>query len=966
MEVSKFENEINALKFSFIKQKEDSGVILTDNLDNISSELCTPEILFALETAKEKYKADAVYFRFFEDSCLYKPQIYIFNNLNNKLDKNSLHSQMWSGFQVPLYIIIEKNSVHVFDSRQKPNINKEEYAEDIIKTTGLALKEFNQKNFDSGLFWEELYKINIFQFENSVTKDLIKGLKDVYKNFQEQSGLGQHIALKLLVQCLLIKYLEERDEKSKSGYFAKTYFRNYFQCENFCDTIRNGRLLDLLDQLSKDFNGKIFEWNKEKETEERNAIQNSTVAKLADFLDGNIEGNQYVLWRMYSFSHLPIEVISSVYEVLLTKSKDIVYTPEMVVNTMIDECMPLEEPKEDFKLIDVSCGSGIFLVKAFKRIVEWWRYQEWKKTGILKKPTLYILKELLEKHIFGIDIQEDAVSLAIFSLALAVLDEVDLNPPLWEELKFPDLSKNIIKKDFFEFITNKPESNYDLVIGNPPFNLQKVDGKEQRGKHFQELKNKYGYQSDIKIPDENPALHFLVQSMRLLKEDALLCMIQPSGPLLYQKDLEFRKDLFTKYNLLQVIDFTKLGDILYESRNVATAAVFLNKSAPDNDIVLHLIANRTFTNLNKIYLEFDYYDFHLISKESILNNFYIWKANLLGGGRIADLIERLSKHRTLGEYIKSKAQDGWAKGEGFIESSSGKPCSYITGMNFLPTDAMTENKLDKSKIKVCEIQKFHRAKDKIIYTQPHILIRSNIGNNSLILHFLDEYIVFKNKIISIHSPEVEKNLLLNMYNYLKANSSILRAYILLTSSQIKVNRFSVPMTEDFMNLPYPENISELKISYLEKLLIDEVNINFSSELNSSTLTKQFNINDYSNIFCETLNSIYATEDNSFQLFKVLDAGKFFAVHFIYTDEKNEPKYEEVEDLEEYIDYAIPTRKENNERTHIQKIMKVYGHNTIILGKPKQLRYWLQSIALRDADETLTDYIKARYYDAEEP
>ena len=46
------------------------------------------------------------------------------------------------------------------------------------------------------------------------------------------------------------------------------------------------------------------------------------------------------------------------------------------------------------------------------------------------------------------------------------------------------------------------------------------------------------------------------------------------------------------------------------------------------------------------------------------------------------------------------------------------------------------------------------------------------------------------------------------------------------------------------------------------------------------------------------------------------------------------------------------------------IAKLYAKDRLILVKPKQLRYWLLSIALRDADETFNDYIQARYYHAE--
>lgn len=676
-----FNQHITNLNFSFLNTDNKSGLVLTE--DYTAFQWLSPDILFALETAKNKFQADAVYFRYFSDGRAFVPQLYLFDHTHKRLtdeEKNNIHIQMWNGYQVPAYIIIEKSSISIFDSRKRPKEDKDSYAKEILSLTGEAIKKYNARDFDTGIFWDEQSDKN-FRFEDSAARDLIRGLKEIFRSFIDESNLNRHVALKLLVQSLLIKYLEERDEKSASGYFAGTYFKKNFQCLNFCETIRNGKLLDLLDQLSEDFNGKIFEWDKETEIEERTAIQQIEVRNLANYLDGNIKDNQYVIWRLYSFTHLPVEVISSVYEELLTDSKDIVYTPEMIVSTLVDECMPLKTPQKEFKIIDVSCGSGIFLVKTYKRIVQWWRYEEWKKTGKLVKPSLPVLKELLLKNVHGVDIEPDAIRLSVFSLALAILDEVDLDPPTWGKLKFPDLSKNIITQDFFEFIMTKPNANFDLVIGNPPFNLPTVNGKEPSRKiHFKELKYNIGYESEIKIPDENPALHFLTQSVKLLKQDGILCLIEPSGPLLYQKDLSFKQDFFTQYNLLQVIDFTKLADKLWGRRNVATVAIFIQKCLPDSENVLHLIADRTFTNNNRLFLEFDHYNFHNVSKEELTGNPYIWKANLMGGGRLSQLIEKLTGANTIGSYLREKRKNsGWEFGDGFIK---GKPDNELTDSDF--------------------------------------------------------------------------------------------------------------------------------------------------------------------------------------------------------------------------------------------------------------------------------------------
>jgi hypothetical protein len=579
---------------------------------------------------------------------------------------------------------------------------------------------------------------------------------------------------------------------------------------------------------------------------------------------------------------------------------------------------------------------------------------------------LEILKQLLLNSIYGIDIQEDAIRLSVFSLALALLDEVDLKPPVWQELKFPDLSKeNIIVNDFFKHIGSNPVNDFDLVIGNPPFNLQPVNGKEpNRKKYFNTLEKEIGYKSEIKIPDENPALHFLVQAMKLLKPGAMLCLIQPSGPLLYQKDTTFKQALFSKYNLLQVLNFTKLADVLWGKKNVATAAIFLQNSDPDEQDVAHIVASRTFSNVTRLFLEFDHYDFHWISKDASRNSPFVWKSSLLGGGRIITLLDRFSEFSKLGEFLKLKElNESWSVAEGFIEKGDkADPCDYITGHPYLPSEYFSENKIVRDEIHPCKIQLFHRPKIKQIYSPPHLLIKENIGKELLSVYLSKEYLVFRANIIGINCPPDQINRLQNIAEYFKLNNDFLRFFIRVTSSQLSISKATVPLKEDFMNLPFSENLGDFKLSESEDLLVNDTltyQLNNGGKLLSTEVTES-QINKFSSTFSKTLNSVYQIENNAFRLFKVLDAGRYFALHFEYTNQEYEPAFETKTDLEEYIQQIIPIEKVKGKGFHIQRIMKMYGKDCVILAKPKQLRYWLPSIALRDADEAFADYIKARY------
>jgi hypothetical protein len=946
------------------KSGQENGVLLTSHLKDNAKSLSAHE-LFALENAS-RFKATAVYFRYFPDGRNAVPQAYIFDNSKGKIDSvklNELHRKLWSSCVVPLYIIFEKTSVKIFDAREPvkeidSKISVEPF--DVFKTAAEAKRQLADL-LNTGVFWETESTRNHFNYSTSAYTELISGLKRVYIDFLEKSKLNKDIAIRLLVQSLLIKYLEERDEEEPNGLFAKTFFKNNFKCKNFCDVIRKGELLNLLDKLAKHFNGKIFEWDKETQSLQRNAIQNTAVEKLAYYLDGDNKENQFVLWRMYSFSHLPVELISSVYEELLSEGKkDMVYTPDVVAGTLVDECMPLDEPKEKFKLIDISCGSGIFLVKSYKRIIQWWRLQNKdKRTGKLPHPDKETLKSLLSESIYGIDIEHEATLLTIFSLALALCDELKPSE-IWTNLKFNNLSDtNIFSEDFFQYLTSNPATDFDLVIGNPPFNIPNDEKSEE---YYARLKSDLGFVPTIKIPDNNIGLTMLVESFKLTKKGGQICLIQPAGPLLYQCDLLFKKEVFGKYNLQQLIDFTFLVDKLWNKATVSTAAIFIQNSPPDENKVAHLVLHRTKTNINRLYFEIDHYDFHFVTKQQAVNNPFVWKANLVGGSRLVPLLKRLSSSRTLGDFLNEKESEGWVAGEGFIEKGKKNKANFITGHSYLPTDAFTEEGIDKSKIEKCRIEYFHNPRNKYIYSAPHILLKENIGDKKLILQYLNEYLSFRDKIIGIHCPKKQENELKELYQYLEDNSEVLRAYMIATSSQLIIGKNTAVLKKDFMQCPYPNDLKELKISVVEKKLINEViehfrNATVKNKL-ESRIADETNLRDYSRTLCGILNSIYKTETKRFSISRILDAGAYYALQFDYAETSSQVFFENDTDLGKYFKELI--EEKNSEHVKLQRILKLYTKDKVVFVKPKNLRYWLHITAARDADETVADYIKAGF------
>ena len=84
-------------------------------------------------------------------------------------------------------------------------------------------------------------------------------------------------------------------------------------------------------------------------------------------------------WQ-YDFEVIPIELISSIYERFIyadnqatAKARGTHYTPvnlvDLVFSQVFDDHLFAKKLPSDAKILDLACGSGVFLVDAFRRLV---------------------------------------------------------------------------------------------------------------------------------------------------------------------------------------------------------------------------------------------------------------------------------------------------------------------------------------------------------------------------------------------------------------------------------------------------------------------------------------------------------------------------------------------------------------------------------------------------------------------
>ena len=922
--------------------KDRSSVYLVEKQDEYITQNESPYVVIALDKAK-KFDVDAVYFRFFDDGRPPLAQIYIYDNITKQKSDvyyAQKHKEIWSSCEVAAFFIIDRTTIKIYDSRKPVEISKNDGLKSKpIETINLlsevddALSKYKSQHFDNGSFWENEAANKHFSNSKIASERLVKGLKEIRKKLREKKMLNPELIDKLLITCILIKYLEETGiEKNKN--YAHVFFEEATEHKTLESIIRNKKLCCLLSALSNHFNGGIFNIDENFKQE----LAENDISSIADFFEANYKTNLFG-WKEYSFEHIPVELISNFYEEFIPKetiqsnekSKDntgAVYTPSFLVNLLVDECLPLDDTNENVKLIDPACGSGIFLVTAYKRLVQRWRI---KNKFANTRPE--ILKKIMKDNIFGIDINPNSANLSIFSLQLALCSM--LTPKqIWTKLQFADLKKdqNIIQKDFFEYlIEENTKRNFDLVIGNPPFVGKELDGKNYE--HYNNL-----LKGDFQIKFENPkkefAFLFLEKSMHLLKnKKGKLCLLLPSGPLLYANDsIQLKKSLFTQYNVSQIIDFTFLRRVLFQA-TVTSLAIFVDCTPPTNSPILHITAKRTKQSKERFYFEFDHYDFYQVPKNLVTDKINVWKCNLLGGYRICDIICKFNK-------IKPKLKDFYI--ESNIKVKDGK---------IRKVDVFSEIKVNEKFLFPNEIVDHEKKND-------YWGIRKTIINCDFPIELaFDDFkknnidaIGFKGSIESIEQ----------LKKYIQKFSKLICFYITAVSGRQGIRSQYTIYPSDFENFPYIDEFNNY-ITNSDKIIIDDV-VEYTldefgrgenSKINSKTASTE-NLINFSEVYCNALNSVYQSDNKRYVLTNIIVGGAYFICEIEYSDNINIPIPEPYKTTKTLNNLFVEWNESQSSK--INKIIRFYGNDIIRIIKPKQLRFWLKSKALRDADDTFDDIL----------
>ncbi len=893
------------------------------------------------------YGAHSVFFEVSPDGGNGSPQAFIFEGSQGaEADKQfaEVHQRLWSWGGVPLIYRRLPDAVQIFRCAHRPDFAENgrlvckpydtlRISADIAK----AESWWDASRIRTGTLWDDPEAAKrLLSSDESAHRRLVGAVRSLRSRLLANSKLDSDLQRRLLILSLLVAYLDQRNALP-DGYFAK-----------FLDGARtfpavladSAALLKVLASLQVLFNGDVFTLDETEIAAIATAKELSEFSRLIEARED--ESGQMNLWALYSFRDLPVEVISNIYELFVSDPTDSVYTPPALVRLILDEV--LDENRIDSIIdgddvaLDPACGSGIFLVETYKRIVTRWRARnDW------AHPDVSTLRDFL-RRVHGVDNDEGAIELATFSLCLAMCDSLTPEQIRGTTELFPKLrGSSLIHSCFFEakdagLLSRKTA----VLVGNPPFKsaLKTNGAKIAHARYIEE---------NGKLPDLQVAYLFLHESMRLLRPGGVLGMLQQYN-LLYNEKPDFRRRFLANWNVREILDFVSVRGLFSKDTKVITVLA-VAEPPPKDGSILHAVFRRTARADAGQRFDIDAYDLHRVPRAAVKSDETpdLWRSNLLGGSRTYALVKRLRKMPSLREHAKKM---GWKFGEGFIEGRKGKSghAEHLYGQPLLPSDALTVDGIDRSRLGTVDRKPIEGPRTAALFTPPILLIREH-GDlpNEL---WTDGYLTFKNKIVGFAADQVEE--LKPVQDWLRNEHVGLRSYVAAISLRMLSQKATTLSCRDIYELPFDPKAKGLDLSENERLVahdilehyLDYVRLGSSSKLAHRQATD--GIDRFATVFTKQINALY--RKNPLRAAGSLSLGGTVIQAFAFGDA--ELDWSQTDLLAGRLDTLLCTTRGTSLR--MTRIARIYDSSFVFLLKPDRLRYWMPSIALKDADDVLAD------------
>ena len=552
----------------------------------------------------------------------------------------------WSA-KLGISFLTDFEELAIYDCTRKPNVNDKastariEYIhfEDYLKKFDFLYEILNKERIEQGSLEKYIAGTSNKKGTESVDIDFLitldnlrtKLASNISKLNKDLSVRDLNYAVQQIIDRIIFLRAAEDRGIEEYGDLKRT-------CENKGDNFYSN-LLKIFEKADGRYNSGLFDFSKDSISSSI-VIDNKVIKEIINEL--------YYPLSPYEFSVISVEIIGNAYEQFLgktitigknhsakielkpevRKAGGVYYTPEYIVDYIVantvGEAIKGKKPEEiaNIKILDPACGSGSFLLGAYKYLLNYHieYYNKIKdrakfkgvKEDVIKENgdlTIWIKKQILRNNIFGVDIDSNAAEVTKLSLLMKCLEgespaSIQNNQDLFNERALPSLEDNIksgnslINSNFNsegerlfasdedtqykikcfswekEFSSVIKKGGFDIIIGNPPYVKEYTDKESFENVKKANLAKYYQGKMDLWY-------FFVCFGLDILKENGKLGFIAPNNWITNAGASILRNKILTDSKILKYIDF---GDFrVFLEASIQTMVFILNKEKINED-----------------------------------------------------------------------------------------------------------------------------------------------------------------------------------------------------------------------------------------------------------------------------------------------------------------------------------------------------------------------------------------------
>ena len=746
----------------------------------------------------------------------------------NRYDQDyiiDLHRALWNQGLATLLLVVSGDTLRVFSLARIPLLERDAFHERCLVLAldaakdAIAIKDIIY-GVESGRIWNK--HDQFFKPSERIDHVLLDNLTACCKELTGPE-LPLASAQALLLQTMFIAYLEHR-EIIGSEYF---YEASRGDEETFVGILCKSSpaaLFRLFTKLQRDFNGDLFAAPCSFDSDAiQPHVDESHLETLARFVSGReemAEGSGQLRFWGYDFRYIPIELISAVYNRFLGEHQEerrqqgAYYTPMFLADTVVTalwESMATQT-RTTGQVLDPACGSGIFLVRVFQLLCE-----HWKLTHKLRTiPWRSLLDILFRVH--GFDVSHRAARVAVFSLYLALLQEV--KPPAIRSLikqgrLLPKLwNRTIHVQDFFA--VRSDEYQADVILGNPPWSSRRGLARPPA---------RWSRERQLPTPGREDAWAFVWKALRHLRGHGVVAFLLPAMGFLHNHSssaIEARRRLFRIARVFRIVNFSDMRYQLFEGA-IRPAALMMFGHGQDGEIgyLVDYWTPKASPTLNaKRVIALNSIDKKTITSNEVQTQPSIFTRHLWMSGPESKLFRYLASLPSVRDYVSEYRShyrsgkfpdDKWVIGHGFKPAQShrlhedGYRYQYsetVATLPYLPIKTFRVLAQNCESLQPFEHNVVHRRGFEHAFNGPRVLVPRGIriSKRRLRATYLEGPATFQHIMLAILVPsgDVGRAKLLTAL----LNSKLLFWYAFHSMASLGAERAALQQAE-FLSLPFP-------------------------------------------------------------------------------------------------------------------------------------------------------------------